>query len=173
MQNHNHGMQNHNGVRTYVRTHVILWQAITCVRTNGLLSQLLLQMNYVRTSELPTYVQMLLHINYRSLRHHRRHNRRAPSMMAGCSFFASIVSRWRQDVAAFLPPLSVVRCLRSYLRSALQWAHGCVQKASPWQDYVLRQATGPPRSGAGVGVGILGGVMTSCKSQRLNKMNFV
>ena len=33
-----------------------------------------------------------------------------------------------------------------------------------------RQATGPPRSGAGVGVGIFRGVAVSWKSQRLKKM---
>ena len=62
------------------------------VHTNGLLLQMDCSYKWI-TYKWITYVRTnaltLLHINYRSLRHHRR----APSMMAECSF---------------LPPLSVV-----------------------------------------------------------------
>ena len=98
----------------------ILWQAITYIQMDCSYKWTALT-NELRTSELPTYVQMLLHINYRSLRHHRR----APSMMAECSFFASIVSRWRQDAFGHERTCVQPDCHQTILSTCL-WRWHCL-----------------------------------------------
>ena len=45
-----------------------------------------------------------------------------------------------------------------------------INKAKTQANGPLRQATGPPRSDAGVGIGILRGFLVSWKSQRFEKM---